>query len=107
MTIGAGLTRRPGFRRPHRLAVEHRERGGIRRIVVLHRLGVAAHQLIAGAALALGLGMNRNGEQCAEHEAGHSGHTDREPESIATISMASTPLVAMGCGFARVARAPE
>jgi hypothetical protein len=45
LSLAAGLALPQGF------AVEHRERRGVRRIVVLHRLAGGTHLVIAGAAL--------------------------------------------------------
>src|SRR5262249_2504133 len=50
MTAGARL--RAGRRLvPQRLAVEHRQHAGIGAVVLLHRLGLAAHEGGAGAAV--------------------------------------------------------
>ena len=51
VAVGAGLAFAAGLAAPQRLAVEHRERRGIRRVVVLHRLRAGAHHVVAGAAL--------------------------------------------------------
>src|SRR5205807_9585996 len=88
MAIRAGLAGRAGVGRPRRLAVERRERRRVRRVVVLHRLGVTAHEFVAGAAFGEGSFRDRErGEQYAEYNACHSGRAEQEPESIATISI--------------------
>ncbi len=51
VAIGAGAIRGARLPRPQRLAVEHPKHARIGRVVVLHCARVAAHELVAGAAL--------------------------------------------------------
>src|SRR5262249_16125781 len=63
--------RAAGLALPRRLAVEHRQHAGIGSVVVLHRAGVAAHELVAGLALLERNVCGKGAVHCARRRADH------------------------------------
>src|SRR5215211_966923 len=74
VAVGARLVGRTRLGVPQRLAVEHPERARVGGVVVLHRLGLAAHEVVSRAALAGG----NLGGKCRRRRAGERGTEQQE-----------------------------
>src|SRR5436190_13668839 len=98
MAIGAGLTGITDLAAPKRLAVEHSERRGIGRVVILHRAGRRAHRVVARAALIERDFGSREGRDGEKKQAGHSGRAERGLESMPTTRADFVPAVVMDSG---------
>ena len=83
----------PALRVPQRLAVEHPQHAGIGGVVVLHRAGLARHEVVAGVAL---------GERDVGGEHGSvAARTRRQPRATASARTAMRNRPGDACSFDR------